>query len=213
MSICENCGNEHDGSYGSGRFCSSKCARGFSAKKTAEIKQKISKKLTKAKRIVECAECGKSFEQQRNRIFCSNSCATKNKWKNPEYRNSVQSNIDAKAAEGKWGGWKVRTAEPSYAEKYFIEVLKNAGIPFIREKYESGFFIDFALDEVKIALEIDGQQHFTDEKRKESDKKKDEALIKNGWKVIRIKWESPNSQKGRDHLKLQIQSFLEQYTA
>lgn len=23
--ICENCGNEHDGSYGSGRFCSKKC--------------------------------------------------------------------------------------------------------------------------------------------------------------------------------------------
>ena len=23
--ICENCNKEHDGSYGSGRFCSSKC--------------------------------------------------------------------------------------------------------------------------------------------------------------------------------------------
>lgn len=28
--ICEYCGQEHDGSYGSGRFCSSKCARFFS---------------------------------------------------------------------------------------------------------------------------------------------------------------------------------------
>ena len=25
MKICENCGNEHDGSYGSGRFCSNHC--------------------------------------------------------------------------------------------------------------------------------------------------------------------------------------------
>ena len=25
--ICENCGNEHDGSYGSGRFCSAHCRR------------------------------------------------------------------------------------------------------------------------------------------------------------------------------------------
>lgn len=32
MYICEYCGNEHDGSYGSGRFCSSKCARKFSNK-------------------------------------------------------------------------------------------------------------------------------------------------------------------------------------
>ncbi len=30
--ICENCGKEHDGSYGSGRFCSEICARSFSTK-------------------------------------------------------------------------------------------------------------------------------------------------------------------------------------
>lgn len=32
--ICENCGKEHDGSYGSGRFCSKKCARSYSTKNT-----------------------------------------------------------------------------------------------------------------------------------------------------------------------------------
>jgi hypothetical protein len=30
--ICEYCDQEHDGSYASGRFCSVKCARGFSSK-------------------------------------------------------------------------------------------------------------------------------------------------------------------------------------
>jgi len=46
MKKCENCRNEHDGSYGSGRFCSSKCARGFSTKlKRNEINEKVSKKL------------------------------------------------------------------------------------------------------------------------------------------------------------------------
>lgn len=29
---CENCGNEHDGSYGSGRFCSKYCAKAYSSK-------------------------------------------------------------------------------------------------------------------------------------------------------------------------------------
>ena len=29
---CENCGNEHDGSYGLGRFCSSTCAHSFVGK-------------------------------------------------------------------------------------------------------------------------------------------------------------------------------------
>ena len=29
---CENCNNDHDGTYGKGRFCSVKCARGFASK-------------------------------------------------------------------------------------------------------------------------------------------------------------------------------------
>lgn len=46
MKKCENCENEHNGSYGSGRFCSSKCARGFSTKANRnEISEKVSKKL------------------------------------------------------------------------------------------------------------------------------------------------------------------------
>ena len=28
--LCENCQKEHDGSFGSGRFCSSKCSHSFS---------------------------------------------------------------------------------------------------------------------------------------------------------------------------------------
>lgn len=41
--ICENCGTNHKGNYGSGRFCSCKCARGFSTKtKRLEINEKIS---------------------------------------------------------------------------------------------------------------------------------------------------------------------------
>jgi len=44
--ICENCGKEHGGSYGSGRFCSCKCARGFSTKENREeINRRVSKSL------------------------------------------------------------------------------------------------------------------------------------------------------------------------
>lgn len=43
---CENCDNIHTGEYGSGRFCTSKCARGFSTKaKRKEINKIVSKKL------------------------------------------------------------------------------------------------------------------------------------------------------------------------
>lgn len=47
---CENCKKEHDGTYGSGRFCSATCARGFSTKeKRVEINEAVSKKLSKDK--------------------------------------------------------------------------------------------------------------------------------------------------------------------
>ena len=46
MMKCENCEQDHDGSYGSGRFCSTKCSRGFSTKsKRKEINEKVSKAL------------------------------------------------------------------------------------------------------------------------------------------------------------------------
>lgn len=36
MNICENCGKEHDGSYGSGRFCSKKCRMQWIGRKSYE---------------------------------------------------------------------------------------------------------------------------------------------------------------------------------
>jgi hypothetical protein len=44
--LCERCSQPHSGVYGSGRFCSSKCARGFSTKaKRKEINATVSAKL------------------------------------------------------------------------------------------------------------------------------------------------------------------------
>ena len=43
---CEYCNEEHKGTYGSGRFCSVKCARGYSTKiKRKEINEKVSKTI------------------------------------------------------------------------------------------------------------------------------------------------------------------------
>lgn len=48
MNKCENCLIDHDGTYGSGRFCSMKCSKGFSTKaKRKEINEKVRIKLTK----------------------------------------------------------------------------------------------------------------------------------------------------------------------
>lgn len=43
---CENCQNEHNGEYGSGRFCSQKCSRSFAAKTNREeTNKKVSKTI------------------------------------------------------------------------------------------------------------------------------------------------------------------------
>ncbi len=48
---CENCGNEHGGSYGSGRFCSIKCAKSFATK---ERREEINKKVSLSLKGREC---------------------------------------------------------------------------------------------------------------------------------------------------------------
>ena len=60
IKICETCGKEHDGSYGSGRFCSYKCKQKFSSIRGASkggqtSKQKLGKKC-------KCEACGAEFE-------------------------------------------------------------------------------------------------------------------------------------------------------
>lgn len=83
MKTCENCGTEHNGTYGSGRFCSSKCARGFSTKaKRQEINEKVSNTLTGSGHgnvKLTCKNCEVEFEvgwNRRHYEFCSNSCSS-----------------------------------------------------------------------------------------------------------------------------------------
>ena len=53
--ICERCGKNHDGSYGSGRFCCASCARSFSTSADRVcINKKVSETLKKRNEILRC---------------------------------------------------------------------------------------------------------------------------------------------------------------
>lgn len=69
--ICENCKKEYVTSYGSGRFCSELCARGFSTKNEANYEKEAS-----------CKKCGKSFMVNKraaaSNVLCPN-CRLKSK--------------------------------------------------------------------------------------------------------------------------------------
>lgn len=81
MKSCEYCGVDHDGSFGSGRFCSKKCSHGFSSReKRASINEKISAKLKNTGHppvICICKNCECEFSRpwtKRASKFCSRSC-------------------------------------------------------------------------------------------------------------------------------------------
>lgn len=80
---CENCGNKHDGTYGSGRFCNAKCAHGFSTKlNRKEISEKVSITLKghtsplKFYPIIRiCEVCGNDFlAYNKTKKTCSRIC-------------------------------------------------------------------------------------------------------------------------------------------
>lgn len=72
---CEKCRSKHDGSYGSGRFCSASCARSFSTcKDRPSINSKISGDLKgRNRKYKSCPVCGSQFFG--DRATCSPACA------------------------------------------------------------------------------------------------------------------------------------------
>lgn len=83
MISCEKCGIGHDGKYGSGRFCSSKCSRSFSTSKAREeINIKTAKTLASRTERIEktCPICFSSFRVTKGKIgkkTCSRRCGSR----------------------------------------------------------------------------------------------------------------------------------------
>ena len=83
--------------------------------------------------------------------------------------------------------------EPSWPEKWFIQVLLNEFKMVEHEHYETEmpfdrYSLDFAWSKSKFCIEIDGEQHERFEDYKLRDIEKDKLLLENGWQIIRIKW-------------------------
>lgn len=83
----------------------------------------------------------------------------------------------------------------SYPERYFEECLK--GSSFVKKHRILNYQLDFADLNNLIDLEIDGQQHFSDTKIFEHDKKRNLILQELGWKIIRVRW-SVFSQRSKE---------------
>ena len=214
---CEKCGENHDGTFGSGRFCSSVCARSFATfGKRKEIKQKISETWGKKKIYTTektCPECKNSFTSliRFKQIYCSSHCANKaqvKKIKSQEFRDHMRKIQIQKVENNTHSGWQSRLGKPpSYPEIFFMRVFKNNSILYTRELHVGKYFIDFALEDKKIAIEIDGKQHNYPD-RKIKDAEKDLFLTTSGWKVYRIKWKAINTDDGKQYIKTEIDKMM-----
>lgn len=76
----------------------------------------------------------------------------------------------------------------SYAEDYWKTVLDSNDMEYIEQYQFDSYTLDFAFPDKKIDLEIDGDQHYLDERIVASDKRRNAYLSEHGWKTIRVKW-------------------------
>lgn len=214
--ICENCGKEHDGSYGSGRFCSCKCARSFSTKlNRKEINERVSHSLLKRRELYitktdfsirYCKDCGKKLSFKNKTGYCR-LCHPKHTNPKPEYREKQRQIHLKMVKDGTHKGWITRNIK-SYAEVFWESVLDSNHIEYEREKKVGKYFLDFVIG--NIDLEIDGKQHQRED-RKQHDILRDEFLTNEGYVVYRIPWNEINSEHGSQLMKEKIDSFLEFY--
>jgi len=200
------------------KTCSHKCANKMFAKPLNENqKEKISNGIEKInKRIAEikirkiCNVCSIDFfSQSKNQKYCSNKCSANSRKNDIDYRKKLSELAKQRVINGTHNGWNSRKII-SYPEQFFMGVLMNNNISYQHNKPVGKYFIDFAIVEKKIALEIDGKQHQY-ENRKKSDEIKDKFLTENGWKVYRISWKSINNELGKLYIKDEINKFLEVY--
>jgi very-short-patch-repair endonuclease len=159
---------------------------------------------------IKCQVCGEEKKtRDKTQRFCSNKCSAKYRNNDPIYKQHLIEGVRKAVKEGRHKGWVSRNIL-SYPEKFFITVLNNNGIKFIANKPFLSYFLDFAIEDKMVDLEIDGKQHKYPE-RKTSDAARDEVLTKNGWRVYRIEWNSINAEEGKWTMKEKIDKFLEFY--
>jgi very-short-patch-repair endonuclease len=92
--------------------------------------------------------------------------------------------------EQPWKTNRARTlrANDTLAESRLWQALKArrlGGWKFVRQLPVGHFFLDFACREVRLAVEVDGATHSTEEERKR-DEDRSVILERDGWTIVRV---------------------------
>lgn len=196
--ICENCGCKHNGTFGSGRFCSRSCAN--ARHHNSQTKQKISNSVKSSPKFISemekrighklhcyskkqiCAICGKEFElydENRKRFSTSKTCSDECGKKYLSLRNKMfTGGFREGSVKNYKSGWYNNIHCDSSWELAFLIYCKEHNLNVERYKgfrhyidcngVQRKFYPDFIVDGV--IYEIKGDQDENKIRKKESNK-------------------------------------------
>ena len=85
-------------------------------------------------------------------------------------------------------------ASESELEDLFLELVAAHGLPEPRRQVDLGSVdvsigrVDFVFDSAKVVVEADGRRYHNQKAVQLRDKKRDLALMAEGWRVVRVDW-------------------------
>jgi very-short-patch-repair endonuclease len=198
---CKKCNIDHDGTFGSGVFCSRSCAN--SRIWTEEINLIRSQKATgrispmKGKKTLPCTEDRKQKLKEGWTLERKKSLSLKNLGSKRSDESKLKMSLSKKEffklnpekhPNRKCAGKK------SYWQNVLFEELKKT-FPELQQEYKvDNIYLDIALPDYKINIEYDGIKWHD----KTKDTIRDSNLIKNGWNIMRISSKDLNHKKRND---------------
>ena len=229
MAICEQCGKEYDGSFGSGRFCSRSCSNKWVAlNQSDEAKaKKVAKGKCNLKHDGTVGFCSQGYWTPENRekhsvlmkdIMSDENVRTrlseslKNKYLSEEYRKKISDSMILAVAEGRHKGFQY--SRNPYSEEYVKCILDKEDITYEcqykfnyiddESRYRS-YFLDFYLKDLNVDLEVDGSFHYR-EPQLSMDRLRD-SIVSRTMTIFRFKW-SPVGTEELDSEVSRLLSFL-----
>jgi len=163
------------------------CKKTINKKQAANHKRWCGKKKSNE---FNCESCNVKFVSKRKKKYCSRACLNKSlytkdfKKKISEGRKKyLKNNPDSHV-------WKKSNKFTSKPCEYFKHVLKEFNIQFIEEfqPLQDRFFsIDVAFPEIKVGIEINGEQHYNRDKTlKKYYQERHDLITNSGWTLIEL---------------------------
>ena len=102
------------------------------------------------------------------------------------------------------------SSSESYPEKYFKELFNLENINLTYHYRISTYELDFCDIDKKIDIEIDGEQHYLDQRIIDSDKRRTKYLEDLGWTIYRVRWSEYQTMHDEERRKVvsEIKSLL-----